>query len=99
MPSHPANSRSIHLSPQFIRDYGTAVVNLIGEAMDKAWADFEPLPKNEGLARSLMWSAIVEGIEGNVREPDVLIRKATVALMAAIKLDPEALRGRGRAIL
>ena len=54
MPSHLANSQRIHLRPQLIAAYGTAIVNLIGEAMDKAWADFEPLHRNEGLARALM---------------------------------------------
>src|SRR5579862_5438579 len=91
--SRPANSRKASLRPRFVTSgaYGTKIVNLMGAAMDKAWADFEPLPKNKGLARSLMASAITEAIEANVREHEVLVRKATVTLMAAIKLDPEAL--------
>jgi hypothetical protein len=90
--SHPTSSHNVRLSPRFVNSdaHGTSIVNLMGAAMDKAWADFEPRPKNEFLAKSLMESAIIEGIEANVRE-HVLVRKATVTLMAAIKLDPEAL--------
>jgi hypothetical protein len=88
--SHPAISHHVRL---FISGaYGAAIVNLMGAAMDKAWADFEPLPKNRVLARSLMASAIIEGIEAGKRDHDVLVRKATVTLMAAIKVDPKALR-------
>jgi hypothetical protein len=95
--SDPTSSHYVRLWPQFITSgaYGASIVNLVGSAMDKAWADFEPRPKNEGLAKSLMESAIIEGIEANVREHDVLVRKATVTLMAAIKLDPEALARAG----
>jgi hypothetical protein len=104
MPSlHPAASHNVRLSPRLVTAhkgepspftsgaFGTAIVDLMGAAMDKAWADFEPLPKNKDLARSLMSSAIIEAIVANVREHDVLVRKATVTLMAAIKLDQEAL--------
>jgi hypothetical protein len=95
--SHPASSHNVRLRPRFVTSgaYGTSIVNLMGAAMDKAWADFEPLPKDERLARSLMESAIGEGIEANVREHDVFVRKATVTLMAAIKLDPDALAHAG----
>jgi hypothetical protein len=91
--SHQTSSHNVRLSPRFITSgaYGASIVNMMGSAMDKAWADFEPRPKNEGLAKSLMESAIIEGIEADVREHDVLVRKATVTLMAAIKLDPEVL--------
>jgi hypothetical protein len=85
--SHPANSNNAPLVTSAA--YGPPIVNLMGAAMDKAWADFEPRPKNKGLARSLMASAI---IEAGRRDHDVLVRKATVTLMAAIKIDPEALR-------
>ncbi len=91
--SRSAKSHYVHLFTPGA--YPAATTNLMGAAMDKAWADFEPLPKNKGLARSLMASAIIEGIEANVREREVLVRKATVTLMAAIKIDPEALSGTG----
>jgi hypothetical protein len=88
--SHPAISHHVRLFTSGA--YGAAIVDLMGAAMDKAWADFEPLPKNRVLARSLMASAIMEGIEAGKRDHEVLVRKATVTLMAAIKVDPEALR-------
>jgi hypothetical protein len=56
--------------------YVAATVILTGATMDKAWADFEPLPENGGLARSLMASAIIEGVEASVRKHEVLVRKA-----------------------
>jgi hypothetical protein len=87
--SHPANSHHVRLFT--FGAYGAAIVNLMDSAMDKAWADFEPLPKNRGLARSLMASAIIEAVEAGKRDHDVLVRKATVTLIAAIKVDPEAL--------
>src|SRR5579863_465433 len=90
--SRPTNSRNVSLRPRFFASgYEAAMVDLMSAAMDQAWADFEPLPKNENLAMSLIASAITEAIVANVREHDVLVRKATVTLIAAIKLDPEAL--------
>jgi hypothetical protein len=59
--SHQAISHHVRLCTSGA--HGAAIVNLMGAAMDKAWADFEPLPRNKGLARSLMASAIIEGIE------------------------------------
>jgi hypothetical protein len=88
--SHQAISHHVRLFTSGA--HGAAIVNLMGAAMDKAWADFEPLPRNKGLARSLMASAIIEGIEAGKRDRDVLARKATITLMAAIKVAPEALR-------
>jgi hypothetical protein len=88
--SHQAISHHVRLFTAGA--YGAAIVNVMGAAMDKAWADFEPLPGNRVLARSLMAGAIIEGIEAGKRDQDVLVRTATVTLMAAIKVDPEALR-------
>ena len=75
------------------RAYDPQLVKLMGEARDSAWNDFSPQPKNKKLARSLMASAISEAVEAGSRDRDVLVRKATVVLMAAIKLDPELLTG------
>jgi hypothetical protein len=88
--SHQAISHHVRLFTAGA--YGAAIVNVMGAAMDKAWADFEPLPRNRVLARSLMAGAIIEGIEAGKRDHDVLVRTAIVTLMAAIKVDPEALR-------
>jgi hypothetical protein len=72
--------------------YYPEMLRVMGDALDAAWKEFKPTPKNEDLARLVMASAIIEGIEAGKRDHDVLVRKATVTLMAAIKIDPEALR-------
>jgi hypothetical protein len=64
---------------------------LMGDALDSAWRDFAPRPKNEVLARSLMASAIIEAVEAGERDKVGLVRSATVALMAAVKVDPKLL--------
>jgi hypothetical protein len=69
MPSHFA-SASFQPGP----------VKTMGDAFERAWGDFERRPKNKGLARSLMASAITEAIEAGNRDCDVLVRKATVTL-------------------
>jgi hypothetical protein len=71
--------------------YGPELVKVMSDAFDRAWDDFAPRPKNEALARSLMASAIVEAIEAGDRDHDSLVRKATVTLIKAIKIDPELL--------
>jgi hypothetical protein len=72
--------------------YYPEIVRMMGNALDAAWKEFKPTPKNGDLARRVMASAIIEGIEAGKRDHDVLVRKATVTLMAAIRVDPEALR-------
>jgi hypothetical protein len=60
-------------------------------AFDRAWDDFEPRPRNLNLARSLMASAIIEAVEAGERDEQSLVRKATVTLIKAIKVDPDLL--------
>jgi hypothetical protein len=60
--------------------YYPEMLRVMGDALDAAWKEFKPTPKNEKLAGA------------GKRDHDVLVRKATVTLMAAIKIDPEALR-------
>jgi hypothetical protein len=71
--------------------YNPETTKLMGEAFEKAWADFQPRPKNESLARSLMATAIIEAVAAGVVGRDALTRAATVGLMSAIKADPDAL--------
>jgi hypothetical protein len=71
--------------------YDPELTVLMGAALDSAWSDFAPRPKNEVLARSLMASAIIEAVEAGERNRNTLVRKATVALMAAVKVDPKLL--------
>jgi hypothetical protein len=71
--------------------YGPEAVKVMSEAFDRAWVDFAPRPKNEGLARSLMASAVIEAVEAGDRDQASLVRKATVTLIKAIKIDPDLL--------
>jgi hypothetical protein len=75
--------------------YGPEVVKAMSDAFDHAWGDFAPRPKNEALARSLMASAIIEAVESGDQDHASLIRKATVTLIKAIKIDPDLLDGAG----
>ena len=63
----------------------------MSDALDRAWGDFAPRPKNESLARSLMASAIIEAVEAGDQDRLSLVRKATVTLIKAIKIDPDLL--------
>jgi molybdopterin-guanine dinucleotide biosynthesis protein A len=73
--------------------YGPELVKTMSAAFDRAWDDFAPRPKNEALARSLMASAVIEAVEAGDRDHDSLVRKATVTLIKAIKIDPDLLNG------
>ena len=75
--------------------YSPELVKVMSDAFDRAWDDFAPRPKNATLARSLMASAIVEAVEAGDRDHASLIRKATVTLIKAIKIDPELLNREG----
>jgi hypothetical protein len=71
--------------------YGPELVETMSRAFDSAWIDFAPQPANKDLARALMATAIIEAVDLGTRDHDNLVRRATVALMTAIKADPEAL--------
>jgi hypothetical protein len=71
--------------------YTPELVKVMSGAFDRAWRDFEPRPKNQTLAMSLMASAIIEAVEAGEREEEALVRKATVTLIKAVKIDPELL--------
>jgi hypothetical protein len=71
--------------------YEPELVNEMSRAFEHAWADFEPRPKNERLAKWLMATAIIEAVELGTRHHEHLVRRATVALITAIKADPRAL--------
>jgi hypothetical protein len=71
--------------------YEPEMVETMGRAFDSAWSDFAPQPANKDLARSLMATAIIDAVELGARDHDNLVRRATVALMIAIKADPKAL--------
>ena len=72
--------------------YDPELTKLMGDALEKAWSDFEPRPRARALARSLMATAIIEAVESGRMDHADLVRAATVGLMTAIKADPGALR-------
>ena len=83
---------AIEMPERFASDsYGPEMTKLMGEALERAWSDFQPRPRNTPLARSLMATAIIEAVAGGEADRKALIRAATVGLMTAIKADPNAL--------
>jgi hypothetical protein len=83
---------AIEMPERFASDaYDPEMTKLMGEALERAWSDFQPRPKNERLARSLMATAIIEAVEAGDADKNALVRAATVGLMTAIKADPNAL--------
>jgi hypothetical protein len=78
----------LYLTPSV---YYPQILKVMGDALDIAWKKFRPVPKNAELARTVMASAIIEAVEVGELEPATLVDKATRALRAAIKEDPEAL--------
>jgi hypothetical protein len=65
--------------------YGPELVETMGRAFDTAWADFIPKPANQGLARSLMATAIIEAVETGTRDQERIVRQAIVALTTTIR--------------
>jgi hypothetical protein len=72
--------------------YGSELAGVMGEALEAAWAKFDPPPKNVDLARQFLASAIIEAVETGAREPEVLAARAVRALDAAIHRDPAGLK-------
>jgi hypothetical protein len=71
--------------------YEPELVKEMSDAFEHAWGDFEPRPRDERLAKWLMATAIIEAVELGTRGHENLVRRATVALMTAVKADPDAL--------
>jgi len=71
--------------------YDPELIKLMSAAVNAAWDAFEPRPRNEPLAKSLMASAVIENVEAGVNDRETLVRRATIALIAAIKIDPAEL--------
>jgi hypothetical protein len=80
-------------APFASRRYGPELVSLMSAALDAAWANFDPPPRHENLARAILASAIVEAVGVGMREPGDLAQRATIALSVAIKVDPDNLDG------
>ena len=64
--------------------YDPEIVELMGLALERAWAQFAPHPKDKDLARLLMASAILEKVDAGVRAADLLTEAAILALQAAL---------------
>ena len=83
---------AIEMPGRFASDaYDPEMTKLMGAALERAWVDFQPRPKNARLARSLMATAIIEAVEAGETDSSALMRAATVGLMTAMKADPDAL--------
>jgi len=65
--------------------YDPELVKVMSDALEEAWAKFDPPPKDGDLARLHMASAIIDAVDAGVREPEVLAAKAVHGLRAAIK--------------
>jgi hypothetical protein len=76
--------------------YEPEIVALMGEALDLAWKDFRfNRPRDQTLAKKLLASAIIAGVERGHREPELLAKAATKALRKVLKDNPTALDGEG----
>jgi hypothetical protein len=77
--------------------YDPETVGLMGRALDSAWAQFTPHPKDKDLARLFMASAILEKIEDGGESAEDLVETAILALQAALSspLLQSALRREG----
>ena len=64
--------------------YDPETVGLMGFALDAAWAQVTPHPKDKDLARLFMASAILDKIEQEGCAADVLVETALLALQAAL---------------
>jgi hypothetical protein len=56
----------------------------MGRALDMAWAQFTPHPKDKDLARLFMASAILEKMEDGENSAESLVETAILALQAAL---------------
>lgn len=64
--------------------YDPETVGLMGRALDSAWAQFTPHPKDKDLARLFMASAILDKIEDGGNSAEILVEAAILALQAAL---------------
>jgi len=76
--------------------YEPEIVTLMGEAFELAWKDARwTRPPNPTLAKELLASAIIAGVEAGVCEPKALGKAATKALRKVANDNPTALDGEG----
>ena len=69
--------------------YEPAILKVMGDALDTAWKEFKPKPKDAELARRLMAIAIIKAVRTGAIEPTTLVGSAIRALRAAIWEDRE----------
>jgi hypothetical protein len=65
--------------------YDPALVKVMGEALEGAWSQVHPQPRNVDLARQVLAGAIIEAVDAGERGSEVLIAAAAVALEAAME--------------
>jgi hypothetical protein len=77
-------------------EYGPELIALMGKALDCAWLRVKSKAADVELARLVMASAIIDGVDAGVREHDDLVGAAISALSSALRLaggevDPSAI--------
>ena len=65
--------------------YEPELVKIMGQALDDAWATFNPPPRNTDLARQMLATAIIDAVDAGSCEPTALTRQAIKALKAALR--------------
>ena len=76
--------------------YDPEIVKTMSAALADAWARFDPPPGDVELARELLATAIIEGVEAGGIEPRKLADRAAAALRAAIAIEPRLLPRSGQ---
>jgi hypothetical protein len=59
------------------------------DALERAWVSVEPRPQNEGAARSILASAIVNAVEHGAQSQDAWTQRAMLTLWKERKMNPE----------
>jgi hypothetical protein len=72
--------------------YEPELVKIMGDALEAAWKMFSIPAKDVELARLHMASAIIDAVEGGVREETVLSTKAGAALQAVLLVNRTVVR-------
>jgi hypothetical protein len=71
--------------------YEPELIKTMVDALERAWANFEPRPNNKGVARSILARAIINAVETGSTSPDAWSQRATLVLRNATTANPELL--------
>jgi hypothetical protein len=79
------------MSDRFFSAFEPNLAKKMVDALERAWAGFEPTPKNELIARPVLASSIVNSVEAGSKSPDTWAQMATLILHNANRANPELL--------